>query len=364
MIHISRRMNILFVKLSSIGDIVHTMPALAAVKRARPDANVSWVAERRSAELLRNNGLLDHLIEVDTKALRSGRTMLGKTPGSALKQFRELRDAKPDLSLDFQGLFKSATIARISGAPRRFGFDKENLREPQSSFLLTDPIAVDQVQNVIFKNIDLAEAALREFSGEPAFALDRSRIEFPIETGDEEKAYAAKTTEAAGGPFAILNPGGGWVTKLWRPSDYGMLADRIREELGLIPVVPLAPGEEKLADEVESSSKGGVFKTRAGLKEFYELAKIAAVYVGGDTGPTHIAVAAGCPVVGIFGPTEWWRNGSIRPDDICVARKELACRIDCHRRTCGKWVCMDIPVENVFDAVKKRLSRISEVGRS
>lgn len=353
-------MNILFVKLSSIGDIVHTLPALAAVKRAFPDSRVSWVAERRSAELLRNNELLDRLIEVDTRALISGKTMLGKTTGNALKRFRELRHSGPDLSIDFQGLFKSATIARISGAPKRFGFDKKNLREPQCSFLLTDPVTIEPVQNVILKNLDLAESALRDVTGDPLFSLDRSQIEFPIVTGNEDKAFAESTAKAVGGPFAILNPGGGWVTKLWRPRDYGVLADRIREDLGLIPVVPVAPGEEELAEAVDSFAKDGVFKARAGLKEFYELAKMATVYVGGDTGPTHIAVAAGCPVVGIFGPTEWWRNGSIRPGDICVARKDLPCRVDCHRRTCGEWFCMDIPVETVLDAVKRRLDRDSE----
>ena len=91
------------------------------------------------------------------------------------------------------------------------------------------------------------------------------------------------------------------------------------------------------------------------LKGFYELARSARVYVGGDTGPTHLAVAAGAPVVGIFGPTEWWRNGSPNPDDINVGREDIACRIDCHRRKCSNWICMDISVETVFQAVKSRL---------
>jgi ADP-heptose:LPS heptosyltransferase len=85
------------------------------------------------------------------------------------------------------------------------------------------------------------------------------------------------------------------------------------------------------------------------------LAKRAKIYVGGDTGPTHLAVAANAPVVGIFGPTEWWRNGSPNPQDICVERSDINCRVDCHRRTCSNWICMDISVETVFDAVQKRL---------
>ena len=91
------------------------------------------------------------------------------------------------------------------------------------------------------------------------------------------------------------------------------------------------------------------------LKGFYALAKRARVYVGGDTGPTHIAVAAGAPIVGLFGPTEWWRNGSPYSEDICVERNDIDCRVDCHRRSCSKWICMDISVDRVFDAVKKRI---------
>jgi len=79
------------------------------------------------------------------------------------------------------------------------------------------------------------------------------------------------------------------------------------------------------------------------------------VYVGGDTGPTHIAVAAGAPVVGIFGPTEWWRNGSPRAEDINVGREDIGCRVDCHRRTCSNWICMEISVEAVLDAACRRI---------
>ncbi|MDH3493787.1 MAG: hypothetical protein OEM82_09575 [Acidobacteriota bacterium] len=79
------------------------------------------------------------------------------------------------------------------------------------------------------------------------------------------------------------------------------------------------------------------------------------MYVGGDTGPTHLAVAAGCPVIGIYGPTEWWRNGSPRIDDICIERNDIGCRVDCHRRTCGNWICMNIDVKTVLLAIRTRL---------
>jgi ADP-heptose:LPS heptosyltransferase len=94
---------------------------------------------------------------------------------------------------------------------------------------------------------------------------------------------------------------------------------------------------------------------------FYELAKRARIYVGGDTGPTHLAIAAGAPIVGIFGPTDWWRNGSLNPDDICVERLDIGCRVDCHRRSCSNWICMDISPEAVLEAVRERMGRDSAV---
>ncbi len=349
-------MRILVVKLSSIGDIVHTLPAIAAIRKELPDSQLFWVAERTSAEVLGNNPLLDGLIEIDTKALRGGKAVLGKTLESAFRQFRKLRSSELDLSLDFQGLFKSATIAKLSGASRRFGFSKDSLREPGSRVLLTDTIRVDPDNNVVFKNFDLAEGALREYLAKPDLTLDRTEITFPIATNGADKASADEVAARAGGPFVILNPGGGWVTKLWRAEDFGALADKIRDELGLTPVLSVGPGDQALAKRVtEATSAGKIVHAELGIKGFFELAKRAEAYVGGDTGPTHLAVAAGCPVVGIFGPTEWWRNGSVNDLDIEVGRKGLECRVDCHRRTCDKWICMDIPVQTVFDAVSKRL---------
>jgi lipopolysaccharide heptosyltransferase I len=351
-------MRILIVKLSSIGDIVHTLPAAAAIKRELPDAKLFWVAERGSAEILRNNPILEGLIEIDTKALRGGKAVLGKTWETAYRQFRELRASELDLSIDFQGLLKSASLAKFSGIKKRFGFNKENLREPASRILLTDTVKVRSRQNVVLKNIELAEAALARVLDDPDFTLDRCSLAFPIGTSEADKKEALDVASRAGGKFAVINPGGGWVTKLWHEEKYGRLADLLYSELGVVPVLVTGPGEEDLAASVLAASRSGsIVDASVGLKGFYELAALAEVYVGGDTGPTHLAVAAGCPIVGIFGPTEWWRNGSNAPLDVGVGRDDIECRIDCHRRTCDKWICMDIPVETVFEAVVERLEQ-------
>jgi heptosyltransferase-1 len=342
-------MRILIVKLGSIGDIVHTLPALAAIRQALPQAEISWVVERRASEILRDNPLLDRLIEVDTKALRRG-LVSGETLRAPRQQLRQLRASTFDLALDFQGLLKSASIARLSGARRIFGFSRDSLREPASRVLLSKSIAISKNLHVIRKNLALAGGALGiSISDDPA------DLEFPIATNSAHQAEALNVV-TAGSDFAILNPGGGWPTKLWSAERFGRLADELWSHYGLHSLVTHGPGEAELAETVLQSSQSG--KARAvnvSLKGFYELAKRAQVYVGGDTGPTHLAIAAGAPIVGLFGPTEWWRNGSLRAADICVERVDIDCRTDCHRRACSKWICMDIEVERVFQAVSERL---------
>ncbi|MBA2527282.1 MAG: glycosyltransferase family 9 protein, partial [Pyrinomonadaceae bacterium] len=302
-------MRILIVKLGSIGDIVHTLPSLAALRLALPHAEISWVVERRSAEILRDNPFLDRLIEVDTKALGRG-LMSGETLRAPRQQLRRLRASAFDLALDFQGLLKSASIARLSGARRIFGFSRDRLREPASRIFLSKTVFIPSHTHVIRKNLGLVNGALGI-----AIPQHSSGLEFPIQIDPSHESEAEVAMVGTGGHYAILNPGGGWPTKLWRPERFGELADQVWSNHGLYSLITYGPGEIELAERVLGSSRSG--RARAvslSLKGFYALAKGAQVYVGGDTGPTHIAVAAGTPVVGLFGPTEWWRNGSPRKD--------------------------------------------------
>lgn len=350
-------MRILIVKLSSIGDIVHTLPAVAAIRRNFPQAHISWVVEERSAEIIRAGALVDDVIEIDTRSMRGGR-VIEEILLEMSKQASAVRRNKYDIAIDFQGLLKSAVIAKISGAKQRWGFSRAGLREPASRFLLTDTVKTPAQINISRKNLYLAAGAL-------GFAYDDSILDFPVATGPEHVAEAEAIIARTGGSFAILNPGGGWVTKLWHADKFGALADRLWDELGMASVIATGPNEIDLAAMVAANNRTGrAVIAHPSLKGLYELARRASIYVGGDTGPTHIAVAAGAPVVGLFGPTEWWRNGSPNPDDICVERTDIDCRVDCHRRTCSKWICMDSDVETVFEAVKKRLAAAgTSVGR-
>src|SRR5438094_6268094 len=202
-------MRILIVKLGSIGDLVHTLPSLAAMRRGLPKAEISWAVERGSSEILRDNPFLDRLIEIDTKALRRG-LMSGETLRAPRQQLRQLRASAFDLALDFQGLLKSASIARLSGAHRIFGFSRDSLREPASRILLSKSIPISKNTHVIRKNLQLVSGALGIRVPE-----DSRDLEFPIATRSDHKAEAQNIALTTGGGYAILNPGGGWPTKLW-----------------------------------------------------------------------------------------------------------------------------------------------------
>jgi len=349
-------MRILIVKLGSIGDIIHTLPALAAMRRALPDAEISWVVERRASEILRDNPILDRLIEVDTKALRRG-LMSGETLRAPRQQLRLLRASAFDLALDFQGLLKSSLAARLSRAQRVYGFARDALREPASRFLVHETVSIPSGSHVIRKNLTLVKAALGI-----SVPNDPDDFEFPIGLNSAHEQEAAEVVRGLGGRYVILNPGGGWPTKLWSSEKFGALADQLWDRFRLPSLVTYGPGEAGLAEQALSASTSGTAQAVClSLKGFFALAKNAAVYVGGDTGPTHLAVAAGTPVVGLFGPTEWWRNGSPRSEDVCVERTDIDCRVDCHRRACSKWICMDIDVERVLHAVTDRLARAGQV---
>jgi len=277
--------------------------------------------------------------------------MSGETLRAPRQQLRRLRASAFDVAIDFQGLIKSASIARLSGARRIFGYSREGLREPASALLLSKRIHVPKHTQVIFKALQLVKGALSL-----PIPVDSSELSFPISIPQQAIDEAESATTGTNGFYAVLNPGGGWPTKLWSPERFGQLADALWASFGLHSIVTHGPGETHLGEALLASSKSGKARlANVSLKGFYSLAKGAKVYVGGDTGPTHIAVAAGTPIVGLFGPTEWWRNGSPNPADICVERTDIDCRVDCHRRSCSKWICMDIDVERVLHAVSTRI---------
>lgn len=311
-----------------------------------PSAEITWVVEVSAAEMLRESPAIDRLIEIDTRSMRGGK-VIEEILIDMGRQAKLVREHEYDIAIDMQGLIKSAVITKISGAKKRWGFSKGELRESFGSLLYTDKAVASGDVSVIEKNIRLAATVI---GVEP----ELDPLEFPISVSADHIAEADAIVR--GRKVAIINPGGGWVTKLWPAERFGELAARIRDELGIVPIISIGPNEAELGESVRHGTQTvNVEVVSPTLRGFYELARRADIYVGGDTGPTHIAVAAGTPIVGIYGPTEWWRNGSPNPDDICVERTDIGCRVDCHRRKCDNWICMEITVDRVFEAVARRL---------
>ncbi|MBO0857423.1 MAG: glycosyltransferase family 9 protein [Chloracidobacterium sp.] len=340
-------MRILMVKLGAIGDVVHALPALAALRRSMPEARIAWAVERGgAAKLLRGCAPLDELIELDLRGWRKSLMNL-ETQTAIRKAMAGLRKSRFDISLDFQGLLKSAMVARLARVPRRIGFAREALREPASAFMLTERVIVDDLDHVIRKNLKLVEYLGCDVSGE---------YEFPIALDSDDQRFADEQIERFDERFAILNPGGGWPTKLWGAEGFGAIADRLWEVYGMRSAVTYGPGEEDLAQSVVDHSRANAATTLgATLKQLFALARSAKLFIGGDTGPMHIAAAARTPIVAVFGPTTSRRNGPFAADDVVIERFDLDCRVDCYRRSCSHTSCMNITVESVWEGIEKRL---------
>ncbi|HZS48723.1 MAG TPA: glycosyltransferase family 9 protein [Blastocatellia bacterium] len=342
-------MHILIIKLSAIGDVVLTLPAVSALRKTYPDASITWVVDTKAGAILEGNPQIDRIVKLNTSSW-------GKNPfnpdtiGGMKSTWKQLRDSKIDIAIDFQGLMKSALVARLSGAKRRIGFATNELRERASRHFLTEQIGEAEGGHMIEKNLRLAEAAGARPNGD---------YEFPIFVSQTDDRLIKNRLQAEGiGDFAILNPGGGWVTKLWAPEKYGQLARWLWKNYGFRSVVTYGPGEEPLAESVVSVNRNGVAVAMStSLKQFVALARRAKLMVSGDTGPMHLAAAVRTPIVAMFGPTAAHRNGPFSKTDETVGR-DVPCRTNCYRRTCNEWICMEIPLADVQSAIEKRLEAI------
>lgn len=325
-----------------------------------PGARISWAVERKASAILKDSPAVDRLIEIDTRRWRK-QPFNSATITEIRGQRNSLRgsgDNEPvDVAIDFQGLLKSGVVAKASGAQKRIGFETTDLRERASRLFLTEQVKTAHITHVIEKNLALARAALLAAGVEGTDMRPGSTgYDFPIAVSAQDERYVDEAI-AGCGKFAILNPGGGWPTKLWPAERFGQVADELLAAYGIRSFITYGPGEEGLAETVASSARAGSARPIAStLKQFVALARRAELFVGGDTGPLHLAAACATPIVGLYGPTSPERNGPFDPRDLTVAR-DLWCRADCHRRSCWHWECMDIPVSKVQEAIASRIMR-------
>lgn len=325
----------LLVRLGSLGDIIHALPAAAALRDTFPDARIDWVVEPKWARLLEGNPDVNEVISLDRKSA-----------GGILSTVRKLRAAKYTCAVDFQALYKSALLAFASGAPRRIGFQSSYAREGLAAAFYTDKLN-PRGPHKVDHNLTLAE-----FAG-----AQKGRPRFPLTVRAEDEEIVARELAARSiGDFFVLNPGGGWVSKCWPAERYGHLHQKLSEQFGLRGVVSYGPGEENLAREVIAAAAGDhpPFAISLGLGPLMALLRRAKFVVSADTGPLHMASALGAPVVGLYGPTDPARNGPYSAEDM-VVRNARVSETTYRRGASYSAAMLSITVDQVVDAVQKRM---------
>jgi len=303
---------LLIVRLSAMGDVIHTLPAVHALREAFPAAHIGWLIEERWAELLCAPGsprrgprsalrpLVDEVHTVNLKAW--GRSLFSiSTLQRAATVWNDVRDAQYDAAVDLQGAMRSAVLGRLSGARIVYG-EAEPRESPASLWYARKVVA--QGRHVIEQNLSVAQSlvALPGENSPPEVSCNLPHdphAETRIEQGLAELGIS---------DFAILNPGAGWGAKRWPAERYGEVARKLADQ-GVRSILNHGPGEEELARAAEAASAGTATTMSCTITELMALTRRARLFVGGDTGPLHLAAALRVPVVAIYGPTDPARNG-------------------------------------------------------
>lgn len=342
----------LVVRLSSIGDIVHALPAVAALGDTFPGAQIHWAIEKRFAPLLNGNAYVHRVVRVDTLGWR--RELFSPwTIEQIAAATSMMRAAHFDAAIDFQGLMKSAFLAWISNSRQRVGFSEYWLREPVAGALYTDRVSPHDRRHVIGMNFSLVERL-----GVPSIPVSEWKFPLPQSAADDAIVEERLATLGAR-DFIVLNPGGGWKSKCWPPENYAELIRQLEIDIPEHLLLTGSPDEEPLIEGILRSahSRRG-FYIPTTLLQLITLARRAKLFVGGDTGPVHLAEAAGTPVVSIFSRLEPVntpeRNGPFRPEDIFIAGGNGVRKV---RRSKNADYLRDVSVESVLTAVRERLAR-------
>ena len=355
-------MNVLIVRLGSLGDIIHALPVAAALRDRFPQARIDWLVDARYGRILDYVPAVNRRLVVNTARSGSGQHA-GAGPNTRAFAGRrglaaavaELRRGRYDLALDLQGLLKSAVLARLSGARRVVGFSSAHLRERLARLFYTEIVDPAGARHVVDKN--LAALAAVGINGAPRrFPLD-------VPSSPIVGTVRARLGLSDQGRFALINPGAAWPNKQWPPDRFGAVAAALRSRHGVRSAVLWGPGEEALARDVEARSDGAAVNAPpTTIADLVLLGRAACLMIAGDTGPLHIAAAAGAPIVGLFGPTDPARNGPWDPADVTLSRYD-ACVCHYQRRCRRQTACLDdVSVEDVVAAIDHRLAFLASSG--
>ena len=345
---------ILVVRLSAVGDVIRTLPAVKAVKEHYPSSHVAWVVEEPSKTLLESQPEIDDVILFPrrrwTQGLRSPRQMV-KTAGEIWQFIRKLRRQQFDLVLDFHGIMKSGIIAFLTGSPQRIGFDRRSSKEG----------------NFLFSNIKvrLPGGSMNRYRRN-AFLLKgmglgtnslRTDLSIPEEDRDYVDAFVRGLSTPVSRPLIAIHPGSSamFPSKRWMAERYAQLADRLTRELGGTVLFTWGPEELTRVESIRQSMNESslLAPPTASLTQLGEVFKRCDLFIGGDTGPMQMASMLGTPVIVIYGPTD-----PVLYEPLGVHRnvfKKVECN-PCRKRTCSDLRCLRaMDVGDVFDTAREVL---------
>jgi heptosyltransferase-1 len=279
----------LVLRLGSLGDIVHTFPAVAALREAFPAAEIVWLTHPRWHLLVKSSGLASEIRNIEPRSLPSLRRAIA-----------QIRASRWDAAIDYQGLWKAAALPFFGGVRRRIGFSSDTIREFGVPVLYTDRVKAQSTH-------------IAEQNGELSVRVGAQRVAAPFSlcvSPESQSAVRAQLQRCGVDRYIVLSPGGGWRSKCWPAERFGVLCREIRNSLGVRCVVNYGPGESDLAEAVRVASGDATPLLYDGeLRHLMALLRNAICVVGGDTGPLHLAIALGTPAVGLYGPTDPARNG-------------------------------------------------------
>jgi heptosyltransferase-1 len=343
--------NILIVKLSAIGDVVHTLPALNAIRKAYPEARITWLVEEAAHDLVKGHPALDRVLV--SKRKRWLKELQSPSFLSATKEvhgfIKELRDTYYDMILDFQALLKSGILIALSRGKRKIGFGKGLEHMEYSYLFLNERVpAVSMECHALSRGLMLLNA----------LGISTPEVEYKLPVSNHDRQKVDDLLQRYGlvnpGRFVVVNPVAKWESKLWSNRKFAQLAGRLIAQYD-VRVVFTGSSEDRRAIDQIKADMGEPAVNLAGettLKMLAALYEKADVVVSTDTGPMHLAVAVGTPVVALFGPTAPWRTGPYGSGHQVVTAGQ-ACA-PCFKRHCTTRDCMAlISVDQVIDAVSR-----------
>lgn len=340
---------ILIIRLSGIGDVVHTLPLLGALRKRYPHAYIAWLVQRKAEGILTGHPYLDEVITFDRE-----RWICRLWP-----LIKRLRNRRFDLVVDAHGQFRSGLFAYMTGAKTRLGFDAKDGKEFNSLFINFKAPPFPEYWHSVERYLGLAGV----------LGAQIEEREFLIQIGEPEKEYVERFLKEEGinkGEFIIaLNPGSSWKSKIWPSKNYARLADILIRKFKCKALLLWGPGEEGLIESISSAmEEKPIIAPRTDLKELAFLISRCTLFIGSDSAPLHIASSFPVPSIGLYGPTDPRRNGPYGPENVAV-KKDLSV-LPCRRKGCRKCKAQDcmelITVEEVVEQVENKMKDLEVIG--